>query len=183
MPVQQFRCAGPIQLEDCSKEELKALREAVSRPGSQLRTVVLYVDKDDEKGTDIAHVFGNASEKLSACMWAKKLGVPRIQKLVVQCTDGIEQTARAHRAKWGIDLESEERYEINQAGSVHNIKKRKAVEMEANHKEEEDKGEGGDEGDTMTTQAKEEEEKKLAIKNKIKFVRARHILHPDRHLL
>ncbi len=60
MPVPQIRSVGPEVIPDCSKEEIQSLREAMAKPGSQLRTVLLYVDKDDEKGTNTAHVFGNA---------------------------------------------------------------------------------------------------------------------------
>ena len=144
MPVSQFRCAGPMKITNCTAGELKVLREAVFSPESKVKEVMINIhDKDT------AFVCARSSVQLSAAMWAKQLGVPRLQAAVVQCTDGVEQVMRACRAEWGMAKEDEEVYTSQScaAGDGSNKKRSKKQQQEEENESSggEDTGSGGEE--------------------------------------
>ena len=81
------------------------MRGAIQQAGSKLIHVILNMEEDT------AYLCARASTQLSATAWSKQLGVARLQHVVIQCTDGMEEAMRKCRAEWGLELESEERYE------------------------------------------------------------------------
>lgn len=98
-----------MKLSKCTGEELTRLRCAVSQAGSKVRHLILNVEQEEDEGATV-HICANGLEKLSAVMWAKQLGVSRLQQEVVQCTDGVEQAMAECRTKFGLNQGSEERY-------------------------------------------------------------------------
>jgi len=124
MPVQQFFRVGPMKLMKCTGEELKSLRGAVSKAGSKVKGLVMNTSQEEDAGATV-YVCAHAYEKLSAAMWAKQLGVPRIHAEVVQCTDGIEQGMRECREEYGLSQEDDEQY-----GACGDGKKKKRSQQE-----------------------------------------------------
>ena len=98
-----------MKLSKCTNDELNTLRRAVSQAGSKVRHVILNVEQDEDEGATV-YVCAHALEKLSAAMWAKQLGVGRLQQEMVQCTDGVEQAMTEYSSKHGLIQGSEERF-------------------------------------------------------------------------
>jgi hypothetical protein len=98
-----------MKLSKCTSEELTRLRSAVSQPGSKVRHIILNVEQDEDEGATV-FVCANAIEKMSAAMWAKQLGVARLQQEVVQCTDGVDPAMAECSTRHKLNQGSEERY-------------------------------------------------------------------------
>jgi hypothetical protein len=128
-----------MKLTQCTHDELAQLRGAVKQDGSKLIHVTLNVEDDT------AYLCARASTQLSASAWAKQLGVPRLQHVVAQCTNGIEEAMRKCRAEWGLELESEEKYDAQarEATRSQPVEKARVGQKRGSDNEEEEMEEAG----------------------------------------
>lgn len=99
-----------------------------------MRCLILHVDCEyDDAGAArqmTVRFTANGLQRLSALMWSKQLGVPRIQTQITPCTQGVEQAMDECRAQLDLDFESQEHFGCvskehraqQQAGSHHKRK-------------------------------------------------------------
>ncbi len=91
MKTSQFRSIGPIILTDFSQEELEVIRRSDSRPGTKIQYVMLQEASPETRDSFI--LYAKASEKLSAVMWRKQLGVTRLKGVAITPLVGLSHAA------------------------------------------------------------------------------------------
>jgi len=73
MPVQQFRSAGPMTLNNYTSDEVEYLRTVVNAPSTKIKYIVWNAEVG-ENNTPHLQIYAQAFSKLSIAAWHKSLG-------------------------------------------------------------------------------------------------------------
>jgi hypothetical protein len=97
-PIQRFRSAGPMTLNNPTEEEIEHLRKVTSLPMSKIKYICFcHENKTREGHTYHLQIYAQAHEKLSVKAWHDQLG----QR--ISCIQRTDHTENAHQYCKGFE--------------------------------------------------------------------------------